>query len=169
MLTALEASEDRVFSEVRAVALRLERMRNLQKAASTSGNTCPSKEPSTTDRVCPPRPEKPFTHGNMGTPRDQRGRKGGRPPQGSSKPQQRGNTGNPPIATPTQPNSRPSKPNTNQTFAKELQFRDPIFNIDLMVRHVHERHTVADSDSSIYVENLLSSLHLALAWRTAYE
>ncbi|WKY15253.1 hypothetical protein Q1695_000605 [Nippostrongylus brasiliensis] len=123
MLTALEASEDRVFSEVRAVALRLERMRNLQKAASTSGNTCPSKEPSTTDRVCPPRPEKPFTHGNMGTPRDQRGRKGGRPPQGSSKPQQRGNTGNPPIATPTQPNSRPSKPNTNQTFAKELQFR----------------------------------------------
>ncbi|VDL69903.1 unnamed protein product [Nippostrongylus brasiliensis] len=123
MLTALEASEDRVFSEVRAVALRLERMRNLQKAASTSGNTCPSEEPSTTDRVCPPRPEKPFIHGNMGTPRDQRGRKGGNPPQGSSKPHQRGNTGNPPIATPTQPNSRPSKPNTNQTFAKELQFR----------------------------------------------
>ncbi|EYB87736.1 hypothetical protein Y032_0258g452 [Ancylostoma ceylanicum] len=45
--------------------------------------------------------------------------------------------------------------------------RDPVFNIDLLIRHREERHLPLDIDSRLYLENMLSSLHAA--WRITSE
>ncbi|KIH46202.1 hypothetical protein ANCDUO_23749 [Ancylostoma duodenale] len=43
--------------------------------------------------------------------------------------------------------------------------RDPIFNIDLLIKHDLQRHIPSDEDAGVYVENLVSTLHAA--WRSA--
>ncbi|XGW10120.1 hypothetical protein V3C99_011971 [Haemonchus contortus] len=43
--------------------------------------------------------------------------------------------------------------------------RDPVFNIDLPIKHDLERHTPSLDDAGLYVENLVATLHAA--WRSA--
>ncbi|KAL6739266.1 hypothetical protein Aduo_012740 [Ancylostoma duodenale] len=55
----------------------------------------------------------------------------------------------------------------NNTLFFMMFGRDPVFNIDLLIRHREERHIPLDIDSRLYLENMLSSLHAA--WRIASE
>uniref|UniRef100_A0A7I4Z3Z2 RNA-directed DNA polymerase n=1 Tax=Haemonchus contortus TaxID=6289 RepID=A0A7I4Z3Z2_HAECO len=54
---------------------------------------------------------------------------------------------------------------TNNTPYFLMFGRDPVFNIDLLIRHDSERHTPSLDDAGLYVENLVATLHAA--WRSA--
>ncbi|VDO44347.1 unnamed protein product, partial [Heligmosomoides polygyrus] len=53
---------------------------------------------------------------------------------------------------------------TNNTPFFIMFGKDPVFNIDLVIKHDLERHQAFD-DTGAYVENLVSTLHAA--WRSA--
>ncbi|VDO58125.1 unnamed protein product [Haemonchus placei] len=54
---------------------------------------------------------------------------------------------------------------TNNTPYFLMFGRDPVFNIDLLIKHDLERHTPSLDDAGLYVENLVATLHAA--WRSA--
>uniref|UniRef100_A0A7I4XWY3 RNA-directed DNA polymerase n=1 Tax=Haemonchus contortus TaxID=6289 RepID=A0A7I4XWY3_HAECO len=54
---------------------------------------------------------------------------------------------------------------TNNTPYFLMFGRDPVFNIDLLIKHDSERHTPSLDDAGLYVENLVATLHAA--WRSA--
>ncbi|KIH55245.1 hypothetical protein ANCDUO_14602 [Ancylostoma duodenale] len=54
---------------------------------------------------------------------------------------------------------------TNNTPFFLLFGRDPIFNIDLLIKHDLECHLPSDDDKGIFIENLVTILHSA--WRSA--
>ena len=54
---------------------------------------------------------------------------------------------------------------TNETPFFLVFGRDPVFNIDLMIKHSTSHHIPLDNDASLYKECLVSALHSA--WQTA--
>nr|CDJ83092.1 Integrase domain containing protein [Haemonchus contortus] len=54
---------------------------------------------------------------------------------------------------------------TNNTPYFLMFGRDPVFNIDLLIKDDLERHTSSLDDTGLYVENLVATLHAA--WRSA--
>ncbi|VDO21462.1 unnamed protein product, partial [Heligmosomoides polygyrus] len=54
---------------------------------------------------------------------------------------------------------------TNNTPFFLVFGRDPVFNIDLVIKHDSEQHIPSDADSSLYLKNMVTTLHGA--WKLA--
>ncbi|WKY07926.1 hypothetical protein Q1695_007431 [Nippostrongylus brasiliensis] len=128
MLAALEAPEGQVFEEVRTVALRLERMRNAQKATARTTWTSRRTEdnsamPTTLTRENPQSRKQSSVDEQAGYPRWGNGDGSRKTKTGASKPQ--GGPPNRPGGTgrgdPSANAANANKPNTKRAFSTHLE------------------------------------------------